>query len=210
MTTNNYMMLNGQRISFTEEQVKQLQAVLSAGSKKLSDIEAGATFKIGEHEFFVLEHCYKCGVRSGTMVLYKGLLEDDLAFGESNNFADDQCVVRRRLEKFAKELETLVGNNLITHTVDLTSDDGLDDYGVTAAFVSLLTTDQYRRYVNIIDKYKTKKWWWLATPFSTPTHEDSECVKCVSPRGFINFGYFSISRGVRPFCIFDSDIFVSV
>ena len=74
---------------------------------------------------------------------------------------------------------------------------------------SLLTTEQYRRYVEILDKHKIDKWWWLATPYSTAAHEDTDYIKCVSPPGDIGDGYYDFDFGVRPFCILKSDILVS-
>ena len=204
---DNYLMLNGQQITFTPEQIAKITAIMGDGKKKLGELEAGDTFKIGAHEFFVLEQL--CG--NGTSVLYKGLLEENMRFGKNNNYSDEGCVVRKRLEDFAKELEGIVGaGNLITHTVDLTSDDGLDDYGMINTKVSLLTCDLYRNYVKVIDKHKIDKWWWLVTPYSTPTHEDAEWMKCVSPRGNISNDNCNINYGVRPFCILNSNIFVSV
>ena len=68
----------------------------------------------------------------------------------------------------------------------------------------------YRRYVEILDKHKIKKWWWLATPFSTPKHDGASWVKCVAPSGCINISlYYAYDGGVRPFCILKSNIFVS-
>lgn len=203
---DNYLMLNGQQITFTPEQIAKITAIMGENKRTLRELEAGDTFKIGEHEFFVLNHGF-----GGTSVLYKGLLEENVRFGENNDFSDADCKVRKRLENFAKELEGIIGaDNLIEHNVDLTSDDGLDDYGTTKAKVSLLTCELYRRFVKVIDKHKIAKWWWLVTPFSTPTHEDDEWVKCVSPRGFINDDSFINNFGVRPVCILNSNIFVSV
>lgn len=207
MKNKNYLMLNGQQIPFTDDQLEKIKTLLSDREKRLGDIKVGGTFKIGKHEFFVLEHCDDM-----TAVLYKGLLEDSMKFGKSNNFADDSCIVRERLANFAAEIANSVGaDNLIEHEVDLTADDGLDDYGEFHAKMSLLTADQYREYVRIIDKHKLDKWWWLATPHSTLTHENADWVKCVSPRGGIGLNrYGSDGFGVRPFCILNSNIFVSV
>ena len=93
--------------------------------------------------------------------------------------------------------------------MDLTSDDGLKDYGSICRKASLLTADLYRRYVQILDTCKPSAWWWLATPYSTPAHESSTWIKCVAPAGFIFYDYFYIDFGVRPFCILNSNIFVS-
>ena len=113
--------------------------------------------------------------------------------------------------EFAEEIAAIVGEeNLVEHTVDLTSDDGLKDYGKVKEKVSLLTTELYRRYVDVLDLDRFQKYWWLATPYSAPKHEVSSWIKCVSPRGSIgNGGCYSDYGGVRPFLILKSDIFVS-
>ena len=199
----NYLVLNGQKIQITEDQVKEMAKSLGVKQTRLTDIKVGDAFRVGEYEFIVLE-------QSGdtTAVVLKNLLYDNKQFGKNNNYAksyvDDIC------NDFATKVAKIIGKkNLVEHTVDLTSDDGLKDYGKITRSASLLTTELYRRYVYILDKYKTKKWWWLATPYSTPTHEDSSWIKCVTPDGGVdNYGYGN-NIGVRPFCIFDSSIFVS-
>ena len=75
--------------------------------------------------------------------------------------------------------------------------------------MSLLTADLYRRYVEILDKYKVEHWWWLATAVSTAKHDVYNWVKCVSLSGSIDNGGVGAIIGVRPFCIFSSSIFVS-
>ena len=202
----NYIMLNGKKIDLTDEQVKEIKRTFSVNQIKLSDIAEGETFKVGNYEFVVLEH-----LEGKTAVILKDLLETNMKFGDTNNFSDEGCVVRKRLEEFASELEGIVGkDNLITHDVDLTADDGLKDYGTTTAKVSLLTCNLYRKYVEILDKHKVKKWWWLVTPFSTPKHDPDNWVKGVAPSGFVGNGSCcGNNSGVRPFCIFNSNIFVS-
>ena len=172
-------------------------------TKTLKDIAPGDTFKVGEHEFIVLEQ-----EEGRTYALRKDIL-CKMAFGKSNNFAESE--VHQELALFAEEIEGIVGKGkLVEHTVDLTSDDGLDDYGTCTAKASLLTAEMYRKYVRIIDKYKEKAWWWLATAFSTPTHENDYWVRCVSPRGDIDSDVYYVGDiGVRPFCIFVSSISVS-
>ena len=202
----NYIMLNGKRIDLTDEQVEEIKSTFSVNQIKLSDVAEGETFKVGNYEFIVLEH-----MEDKTAVVLKDLLETSMKFGETNNFNDEGCIVRKRLEQFASELEDIIGtDNLITHDVDLTADDGLKDYGITTAKVSLLTCNLYRKYVEILDNYKVKKWWWLVTPFSTPKHDPDNWVKCVAPSGFVSSGdNCNNNDGVRPFCIFNSNIFVS-
>ena len=202
----NYIMLNGTKINLTDEQVEEIKRTFSVNRIKLSDIAEGETFKVGDYEFIVLEH-----LEDKTAVILKELLGTSMKFGDTNNFSDEGCMVRKRLEEFASELEGIVGaDNLITHDVDLTADDGLKDYGTTTAKVSLLTCNLYRKYVEILDNYKVKKWWWLVTPFSTPKHDPDNWVKGVAPSGYVGFNIFCNDYGgVRPFCILKSNIFVS-
>lgn len=202
----NYLTLNGKRIDLTDEQVREIESSLTSGRIRLSEIPAGDPFKIGEHEFIVLEHRGE-----ETAVLSKDALPEDMQFGEdNNNFADENCIVRKELMKFADKIEAIVGKgNLIEHTVDLTSDDGLDDYGSITAKVSIMTTPLSRKYVRITDKYKVDRWCWLATPHSTPTHGNASWVKCVAPSGRIYDYDYGNEGGVRPFCILKSNIFVS-
>lgn len=200
----NYIKINNQKIALTNEQVKEIQQCLGSNSLKLADIPAGETFKIDKYEFIVLEQS-----NDTTTVILKNLLFESKEFGQCNNYkgsyVDELC------SDFANVIAEFIGKeNLIEHTVDLTSDDGLKDYGKIKRSMSLLTTDLYRRYVEILDKHKLDKWWWLATADSTPTHYISKLVKCVSPSGRISCnGYYDGINGVRPFCILKSNIFVS-
>lgn len=199
----NYICINGKKIKLTEEQVNEIKASYGLQVVKLSDIPVGEPFKLGKHEFAVLEHG-----KDTTAVIYKGLLLDDKQFGINNNF--DGSYVDNRCQIFAAEIDGIVGaENLIEHTVDLTFDDGLKDYGKVKRKMSLLTTELYRRYVYILDKFKLDKWWWLATAYSTKTHDNTTWVKCVSPSGRIDIVRYYGGFGVRPFCILNSNIFVS-
>lgn len=200
----NYICINDQKIEMTTEQLELIRVVLAPNKKnRLRDIVVGDTFKIGEHELVVLE-------QSGdtAAVIRKDLLEKSMKFGSNNNF--DGSDVDRKCSAFAQEIAAIIGEkNIVEHTVDLTSDDGLKDYGKVRRKASLLTAELYRRYVEILDKHKIKKWWWLATPFSTPKHDGASWVKCVAPSGYIGIVSCDCGFGVRPFCILKSDIFVS-
>lgn len=201
----NYLTIDGRKIELTDEQVEEIRKSFETCKTKLSDIAIGDTFTIGEYEFIVLDHS-----KETTAVILKDLLYNAERFGTSNNYNDSNVDVL--CYKFAEEIKGIVGaKNLVEHTVDLTSDDGLKDYGKVRRYASLLTTHLYRRYVEILDKHKIEKWWWLATAYSTPAHDHTSWAKCVSPRGYVrSINYFySDYGGVRPFCILNSNIFVS-
>lgn len=205
MKKENYLCLNGQKIELTKEQLAKIRDGV-VKKTRLSEKEVGEIVIIGEYEYIVLEQNL---ITHQTSLLMKDLLEDDVNFGDTADFKTSD--IKKLLDKFALELEKEVGaDNVIEHTVDLTADDGLKDYGKTTAKVSLLTCDLYRKFVYVIDKFKLDKWWWLATSFSTPTHDYSTLVKCVSPRGGVGNGICGYGgHGVRPFCILNSNIFVS-
>lgn len=201
---DNCIIINNQKIELTPEQIEKIVAAHQASNIKLAEVQAGETFKLGEYEFVVLEQ-----FADTADVILRGLLPDTVRFGKNNNYngsnADEEC------QSFAQKLAGIIGwENILLHGVDLTSDDGLKDYGVIERRVSSITAQMYRRYVEVLDKYKPDEWWWLATPFSTERHNNTSWVKCVSPSGCVNYDscdYFDF--GVRPFCILKSTIFVS-
>ena len=199
----NYIMINGQRIELTEQQVGQIKASFGDKCVRLGDVAAGGTALVGSHEMIVLDH-----IDGTTLLLRKDSL-GAMEFGENNNYngsyADGVC------NEFAEELAEIVGeDNILLHGVDLTADDGLKDYGVIQRKASLRTAQMQRKYVEILDGYRLDVWEWFATAYSTPAHEDDRWVKCVSPSGCFDYdGYDSRGHGVRPFCILKSNIFVS-
>ena len=206
VTPLNAVVLNGKATELTEKQVKSIIDSLGfenkRGSRRLSDIKEGDTFKIGKHEFIVLE-------QSGdtTAALSKSLIEDNVPFGDPDF---EKSNVRKVLVKFGAEIACEIGSDaLVNHTVDQTTLDGMKHYGSTRAQVSLMTIDRIRRYADVLDNHKVDKWYWLATPWSVPGRgwEQGMCV--VAPSGFVDFINSFCSFGVRPFCILKSDIFVS-
>lgn len=200
MRKESYLCLEGKKIPLCEEQIRMIKS----GRKKLGELVPGEVFKVGNYEFVVLTHS-----EDATAVIFKDLLYTCQEFGKNNNYYGSN--VDALCNKFAEEIKDIIGaDNLIEHTVDLTSDDGLKDYGVVRRYASLLTAEDYRVHVKILDKHKPDAWWWLATAHSTPTHENALWVRCVSPLGVIYYyNYYIGSYGVRPFCIFNSNIFVS-
>lgn len=202
----NYIQINGKRIMLTEDQIQEINTACSSDpvQKKLADIAIGKTFYIGETQFVVLGQ-----YDEETAVITKNVLKK-MAFGGNNNF--DGSAVDAYCKEFAGALAQQIGErNIVEHTVDLTSDDGLKDYGTVTRKVSLITSEMYRSCVDVLDQNKPDCWWWLATPFSTPRHEDTDWVKCVSPAGYIcNVDCYNDFYGVRPFCILNSSILVSL
>lgn len=206
MKTKNYICLNGQKIEIGEDKLSEIKKALCVKDRfYIEKNEKGEEIAhVGEYDFLVLE-------RSGdtVAVILKTIYKEEVKFGSDNDFRGSN--VQKICREFAEKITSIVGaENVVEHAVDLTSDDGLRDYGKIREKCSLLTADLYRRYVDILDLDRLDQYWWLVTPWSTPRHESSMYVKCVSPRGIIiDDCCLSGCLGVRPFLILKSDIFGS-
>lgn len=199
----NYIKLNGKKIELNDAQVEEIKRSFGIGARKLSEIPEEGTFRISDHEMVVLEQ-----LDGHTVVIKKDKYGPDIHFGSHNNYngsdADEIC------NKFGDEIAEIIGaDNMLEFDLDLTANDGMKCYGSVKRKMALRTADMQRKYAYIFDKLP-KFWEWLATAYSTPKHEDSTGVECVSPLG--RFSYDNVNcniNGVRPFCILKSDLFVS-
>ena len=103
-------------------------------------------------------------------------------------------------------------NAFLTTELDLTTDDGLKDYGTCTVTIFLLTVDQYRRNRDVIPN--ADDWWWLSTAFSTKSNGYESLAlsaRYVGAGGALNWnsacgGHY----GLRPACYLDSDLLISV
>ena len=170
-----------------------------------TNIKIGETREIAGEEFIVLNV-----LENGVLCLSKDFAYTDTMFdSNSNNYANSSIRKTLNTEYLKKIADTVGEENIIETEIDLTSDDGLDDYGKVTDKIGLLTADMYRKYNRIIEKYPVDDWWWLSTPWSTPHRGFTLSVRCVHYDGTLNYCYCDNDYGVRPFCILKSNIFVS-
>lgn len=93
--------------------------------------------------------------------------------------------------------------------IDLTSDDGLKDYGETTQKIFLLTCDMYRKYRSVIPNLDD--WWWLATAYSTESNGYANNARNVYSDGSLNYYYaYRGHGGVRPAFYLKSSILESL
>ena len=166
-------------------------------------VKDGETFKVGGIEFIKFP-----GKDGRTPVVMKDMAFFS-SFGSNNNLKKSKIVKRMEKEILPQIVAEIGEENVCTFETDLTTLDGLKDYGKMESIISLPTLDFYRANVYIFDKYKASRWWWLATPDSAPSHGNPYWVLCVSPSGYVRSDYFDVGNGVRPFLIFNSSIFES-
>ena len=173
---------------------------IKKSERLLKEVAVGETLEIGEYEFIILEH-----TSNGTAVLLKNCLAFKMPFDKYTGNWKESSLRKYLNNEFATKIENEVGcENLLTHNVNLITDDGLTDYGTTFDKVSLLTTELYRKYRYDIGENLSEYWWTCTAETLT-----SNYVKCISPLGVIlNHYFFNCTEGVRPFCVLNSNMFV--
>ena len=130
--------------------------------------------------------------------------------GNSNNFPKG-TLCKYLNGEFIKKLKANGADTsaLIPTTIDLTSDDGLKDYGETTQKIFLLTCDMYRKYRSVIPNLND--WWWLATAYSTESNGYANSARYVSSDGSLSSGSaYNGSGGVRPAFYLKSSILESL
>ena len=130
--------------------------------------------------------------------------------GNSNNFPKG-TLCKYLNGEFIKTLKANGADTsaLIPTTIDLTSDDGLKDYGETTQKIFLLTCDMYRKYRSIIPNLDD--WWWLATAYSTESNGYAYGARFVDSDGSLNYyNAYNGNGGVRPAFYLKSSILESL
>lgn len=191
--------IDGREIEVTEEKAKEMRKILGIKPKTLAEVAVGDTFRIGEFEF--IKFADNNGQTTAVMreSIFYSKFDDN-----TNNFAKS-ALYERLVKEVLPKIEKIVGaENIIEFETDLFTVDGLDIYGKMKSKISLPTFDFYRRNRAIFDKYPMEDWWWTST-----ANGNEYYVFCVSPLGRMDDVNFSSECGVRPFLIFDSNIFVS-
>lgn len=165
---------------------------------KLKMIEQGQHFKYGDKEFVKLDALNDGYLCLAADVWFRARFDED----DKNNWATSSL----RKELAARIVEFIPEENLIPFDRDLTTDDGMTEYGTCTDIVSLLTCDEYRKYRKFIPN--CGKWHWTITADSL---EYSCSVRGVSSDGGLdnNIAYYGV-YGVRPLCVLKSDTLVEV
>lgn len=130
--------------------------------------------------------------------------------GNSNNFPKG-TLCKYLNDEFIKKLKANGADTsaIVPTTINLTSDDGLKDYGETTQKIFLLTCDMYRKYRSVIPNLDD--WWWLATAYSTESNGYAYFARIVCSDGCLdrNRAYYG-SYGVRPAFYLKSSILESL
>lgn len=181
---------------------------------EIGKLDAGSRFTYGGLEWVVLAHNPQ---KKAVLVLAADVLKTEsgetryMPFDEENKNDFAASSVRAFLNgDFLEELAAAGADKeaFLPLALDLTSDDGLKDYGIDRVTIGIYTDQIYREFRNIIPP--ASDWHWTATPFSTTRNGYEHLVRNVNSSGALSnviacYG----SRGVRPLCVLKSDILVS-
>ena len=182
---------------------------------KLKTLKRGQTFYGAGIQWLVLGHTNSSqGLPIVTHIVSTGIVERR-AFDEKNrNDLGVSTLLAYLNGEFLERLEDAFGEGAVAEQfIDLTSNDGLKDYGNVKAKVGLLTEEEYRQHRDILPPLGDEGWWWLATPYSTERAGYPSLVRYVYSGGSLDSRYDGAclgSSGVRPALYLKSDISVSL
>lgn len=182
----------------------QVIEIRDKGTDRLGDLKPGERFKIADWIFIALHH-----EERGTLVISKDLLARNEEFGDTRNYKESN--IRKVIEeKLLPVVEDAVGKeNIVTHSVDLTSVDMQNEFGEVQCRMRPITFDEAREYNKLLVNKELGDWYWTLTPWSTEERGYKYSIAVVSPSGFIINNDYDYCSGVRPVCILNSNIFVS-
>lgn len=172
--------------------------------KKIEELKVGQVFKYGKFEWIKLDD-----TENGVLAITRDELPDTREFDEDTNDWRESSLRNWLNENF---LYALIDNgaeeeDFLELERDLTSDDGMKDYGSCKDRISLITCDEYRKYRNLIPLINN--WWWTLTPYSCLA-SNSCYVRIVDYGGSLNWdSAYDGNGGVRPLCNLKSEILVS-
>lgn len=152
----------------------------------------------------------------GVFVLLVGTLPDYCAF-ESEDADDDRdhnnfigSNVKRVVDEWLHR-HKILSEAALALPIDLTSMDGMTDYGMPNVYGRILTVDEYRKYRRFIPL--TDKPFWTATPWCTRSSysSDNSLAFYVRSGGSVNrYGACYASLCARPALALKSSLLVSV
>lgn len=192
-------------LDMERELAKQLEEAENNNKVQLSKLKTRDTFKVGEHDFVVLEQCD--GV---TKAISKDFMAENIAFDEDTrdyNKSNLKKVIENDIQPIIEA--ELGADNIVEHMVDLTSVDMQHEFEPCTCKVRPITFNEARKYNDLLVNKGLDDWWWTCTSWSTAERDWKYAIAVVSPSGTIDDSGCFVGFGVRPFCILKSNIFVS-
>lgn len=192
-------------LEVARELVRQLEEAERKNKVELSTLAPGDVFEIGKNDFIVLEQ-----MSFETKVISKDFMAENIVYDEDSRDYNESNLKKVIEDEIQPIIESEVGeNNLVEHTVELTSVDMQHEFDDCKCKVRPITFDETRKYNNLLPNKELDDWWWTCTPWSTAERGCKYSIAVVSCAGIINCIICNYVGGVRPVCILKSNIFVS-
>lgn len=182
-----------------------------AKTMEICKVRNGEHFIVDGEEFVKLDD-----IADGAFVLLVGTLPDYCAF-ESEDADDDRdhnnfigSNVKRVVDKWLHS-HKILSNAAMARPIDLTSMDGMTDYGMPNVYGRILTVDEYRKYRRFIPL--TDKPFWTATPWCTRSsysNDISYAYSVLSGGSLSNRIAYNALSCARPALALKSSLLVSV
>lgn len=192
-------------LEVARELVRQLEEAERKNKVELSTLAPGDVFEIGKNDFIVLEQ-----IGAEVKIISKNFMAKNVVYDKTSRDYNKSNLKEMIEDKIQPIIESEVGeNNLVEHTVELTSVDMQHEFDDCKCKVRPITFDEARKYNNLLPNKDLDDWWWTCTPWSTEERGCSYSIALVSSAGDVSIGHCSSRSGVRPVCILKSNIFVS-
>lgn len=199
--------MSSKTLEMARELVKRLEEEEKKSKVQLCELHPGDTFKIGDHDFIVLD---QNEYAETTAVISKGFMAENIVFDDDTRDYSKSNLRKVIEEKIQPIIESEVGaENIVEDSADLTSVDMQEEFSRFKCKVRPITFDEARQYNDLLVDNKLDDWWWTCTPWSTAERGWEYSIAVVASSGNIGDGYYVDDGGVRPFCILKSNIFVS-
>lgn len=171
--------------------------VAGADKDKIKIPKPGEQFEYNEVMFTVLGE-----EQGGVLAIVSEPLEMEMPF--DGGLKNDWRISSLRKYLNGEYLEQFNRGDLLPFVSDLTSDNGMKDYGTAEDYVFLLSCDLYRKYREFVPRFKFC-WWWTLTPWTCTT--GSSLLRTVSSNGTVENGFSNINSCVAPAVLFNPRVF---
>lgn len=177
----------------------------------LAQVRRGERFTLDGVEFVKLEDDLDAAfaVAADTLPECCQFEDDDAEREDHNNYAGS--LLSKTVERWLRDKHPAIFSAVVERPIDLTTMDGMTDYGKPLAVVRALTIDEYRKHRSILPL--TSKPYWLATAWTTNSSpcSSADYAYCINTGGTVSsVGVYRAYFAPRPALYLKSSILVSV
>lgn len=191
------------------ELVKQIAGLLenknNSSKVEIRTLKQGDIFETDKRKYIVLEQF----IGMTEIISLDFVLKDEKFDDTEIDYKKSQLKKKCDTEILKDFEEEFGSNNIIEHSVALTTLDGQKCFGVIRSKVRPLTFDEARKYNEILARYELPDWYWTCTAWSTADRGWSTAIAVVCGFGGIYTRNCDLYYGVRPICFLKNDVLVS-